>query len=343
MNKFLIAACCCFCLEASAQTKKVSFVEDSNNKKVDVLIDGRNFTSFIYPDNLEKPILYPLNAANGELVTRGFPLDSRDGERTDHPHHLGLWLNYESVNGLDFWNNSYNIPAEKKAKYGWIRQVKIDKIKSGKSSGTLDYTANWESQAKTILLKEKTSFVFTGTDKSRTIDRITILTAQSDTVYFKDVKDGMLAIRVTKELELPSNKVEEFTDSQGNITKVSAAGNGANGTYLTSEGKQGNDAWGTRANWCLLKGAKSGKSLSVAIIDHPKNPGYPTYWHARDYGLFAANPLGQHIFSNGKEKLNLVLMPGESITFRYRVIITSDEEPTSESLNGQALSFARQF
>jgi len=341
MNKYLIVACCCFGFSAGAQTKKVAFIQSKTEHKVEVLVDGKAFTSLIFPDNLEKPVLYPIVAANGAIVTRGFPLAPRDGERNDHPHHIGLWLNYESVNGLDFWNNSYNIPAANKLRYGWIRNVKVETVEPGKTSGKLSYSANWENQAKNILLKEKTAFVFSGTENSRIIDRTTTLTAQKDSVFFKDIKDGMLGIRVTKELEMPSDKVEEFTDSQGNITKVSASGNGANGTYLTSAGKAGNDAWGTRGNWCVLSGVKEGQPVSIAIVDHPKNPGYPTYWHARDYGLFAANPLGQQVFSNGKESLNLKLAPGQSVTFRYRIIITSGEKITPAVLNQQAGNFSK--
>lgn len=341
MNKCLILACCCISLSVSAQTKKVNIIQSKTEKKVDVMVDGKPFTSFIYPDNLEKPVLYPINAANGAIVTRGFPLAPRDGERNDHPHHIGLWLNYESVNALDFWNNSYNIPAANKVKYGWIRNTKVESIENGKSSGKLSYSSNWENQARDILLKEKTTFIFSGNDNSRTIDRITTLTAQKDSVFFKDIKDGMLGIRVTKELEMHSNKVEEFTDSQGNITKVSASNNGANGSYLTSAGKVGNDAWGTRGNWCILSAVKDGQPVSIAIVDHPKNPGYPTYWHARDYGLFAANPLGQKIFSNGKETLDLKLAPGQSVTFRYRIIITSGKKVTAEALNQQASDFGK--
>ncbi len=73
------------------------------------------FTRFLYPDSLEKPVLFPIHDAGNIPVTRGFPMEPRPGEPTDHPHHLGCWFTYENVNGLDFWNNSYAIPAEKKS------------------------------------------------------------------------------------------------------------------------------------------------------------------------------------------------------------------------------------
>lgn len=339
--KLLFTTCCLLGTQVYAQTQKVSFINKSADKRVDVLIGETPFTSFIYPDNLEKPILYPVIAANGETVTRGFPLNSRDGERVDHPHHVGIWLNYESVNGLDFWNNSYNIPPERKSKYGWIRNVKVSEIKEGKNKGTLSYTANWENQAAKILLKEATTFVFSGTINSRVVDRTTTLTAQQDSVFFKDIKDGMFAIRLTKELEFKSDKVEEFTDSKGNVTKVSASGNGANANYLTSANISGAGVWGTRGNWCMIYAQKAGKPLSVTIVDHPKNPGYPTYWHARDYGLFAANPLGQQVFSNGKEILNFKLAPGQSVTFKYRVVVDSDKTPSKQDNDKTAIDFSK--
>jgi Methane oxygenase PmoA len=115
-------------------------------------------------------------------------------------------------------------------------------------------------------------------------------------------------------------------DDKGNITKV-AAGNSSdiNGNYLTSEGKTGDSAWGTRGDWCLLYGKKGDDTISIAIIDNPANPGYPTYWHARGYGLFAANPLGQKIFSQGRQTLNFHLKKGQSATFRYRIVIAADQ------------------
>lgn len=308
----------------------IEITSDPGAHKVVVTAGGQPFTTFLYPDTLEKPVLYPVYAPDGQVVTRGFPVTPRAGEPTDHPHHLGIWFNYENVNHLDFWNNSFAIPAAKKSQYGWIRTEKIlqaGTTGSGKNKvGILRYAANWTDQQHNILLKEETSLLFSAYGQERTIDRITKLTAVTD-VDFPDAKDGMLGMRVTKELQIPSNAPGTFVDDKGNITKV-AAGNtpDINGTYLTSEGKQGDSAWGTRGTWCELYGKKGADTLSIAIIDNPANPGYPTYWHARGYGLFAANPLGQKIFSNGKETMNFRLAKGQSATFRYRIVIASGKQ-----------------
>ena len=315
---------------SSQKPVSVRIQKDDARHVVTVTADGKPFTSFIYPDSLEKPVLYPVFAADGQVVTRGFPLEPRPGEPTDHPHHIGIWFNYENVNGLDFWNNSYAIPAEKKNKYGWIK-VKGVKIIPGENFSELEFNADWVNQSGDILLKEKTLFRFYGFENERFIVRSTTLTAEQD-VAFNDAKDGLMAIRVTHELELPSAQPKEFKDDKGNITKVEAnAGGAANGNYITSEGKTGDSAWSTRAAWCMMYGKKGKDTLSILILDDPGNPGYPTYWHARGYGLFSANPLGQKIFSNGKETMNFKLMKNESARFKYTIVIGSGKKRISDS------------
>jgi len=132
-------------------------------------------------------------------------------------------------------------------------------------------------------------------------------------------------MRVARALEAPSDKPEVFTDTNGRATTVAKLDNtGVSGVYLTSEGKKGDAAWGTRGRWCNLSGRVGDEAVTITILDHPANPGFPTYWHARGYGLFAANPLGQKIFTNGKQELNFSVAPNQSVTFRYRILISSE-------------------
>jgi hypothetical protein len=331
------------CLSISFAQKKetVKLVPSIKEKKVDIFIGGKPFTSFMYPDNIEKPVLYPIHAANGTVVTRGFPLNPRPGDPTDHPHHIGLWFNFENVNGLDFWNNSYAIPKEKKQSYGWIKTDKILKT-SGGETGIFTYHANWTNQQNEVLLEETTRFEFSGTIYQRIIDRVTVLKANT-AVLFTDAKDGLLGLRLAHELQIPTIEDQQFSDDKGNVTIVKGGTDTIpNGTYLTSEGKQGNDAWSTRARWCKVYGRMGKDSISIAIIDHPGNPNYPTFWHARGYGLFAANPLGEKIFTNGKSVKNLQLKKGESVTFRFRIIIDDGSRTSSpEQLNQSADKFAK--
>ncbi|HKP87295.1 MAG TPA: PmoA family protein [Blastocatellia bacterium] len=304
----------------------VRVVANEAARRVDVLIDGQPFTSYVWPDTIKKPVLYPLRTAAGTIVTRGYPLDPRAGERVDHPHHVGLWFNYGDVNGIDFWNNSDAIKPEEKNKYGTIRHVKIKRAASGKSAGELEVEMDWLMPDGKAVLREETKFIFHAGPNLRAIDRITKLTALDGRVTFNDNKEGVLGLRVARQLEQPSDKAELFTDQSGKATAVPKLDNaGVTGRYRSSEGKQGDDVWGTRGKWAMLTGKIGQEQVTLAILDHPKNPGYPTYWHARGYGLFAANPLGQEVFTNGKQKLKFALEAGQSATFRYRVLIISGE------------------
>src|SRR4029079_12462805 len=176
----------------------------------------------IYPTTLKKPTLFPLRSAAGTVVTRGFPLEPRKGERVDHPHHVGLWFNHGDVNGLDFWNNSDAIPAAQAPKMGTILHTRVVSAQCGADRGDLTVDADWVKPDGTTLLHERTSYVFRGDAASRTIDRTTTLTALGEQVVFKDIKEGVFGMRVARGLELPDKAAQIFTDASGKpaATKV---------------------------------------------------------------------------------------------------------------------------
>ncbi len=319
----------------------VQLVKAKNDKRISVFIGNSLFTQFVYPDSLEKPVLYPIYDAGNAIVTRGFPMHPRPGEPTDHPHHLGLWMNYENVNGLDFWNNSYAIPPDKKSQYGWIKTDSILEMTGGET-GVLRYRANWVNHQDQVLMQEITQYEFSGFPGLRIIDRITDLKAVTN-ILFTDAKDGMLGLRLTHELQMGTAGDQQFKDNKGNITTVKKD-TIARGNYLTSEGKQGDSVWSSRAVWCKVYGRIGNDSVSITIFDHPANPGYPTFWHARGYGLFAANPLGKKIFTKGESQMNLALIAGESIRFRYRILIQNGKKTPDKTILDQiAKEFAQKF
>jgi len=317
----------------SPATDRIQVLPNESARRVDIVIDGKPFTSYVWPESQYKPVFFPLRSATGIIVTRGFPLDPRPGERIDHPHHAGMWFNYGSVNDFDFWNNSTAIKLEDAPKMGKVIHRRIVSAKGGTDSGELEIESDWITGKNQLILKERTKFVFRGDVKSRSIDRITTLQAQNEKVVFHDDKEGLLGIRVAHALEAPSDKPEVFTDASGHATAVAKMDNtGVNGEYLTSEGKKGDAAWGTRGNWCVLTGKVGSDPVTIAILDHPRNPGFPTYWHARGYGLFAANPLAPKIFTDGKSPaLNFTLNANQSVTFRYRVLILSEIATSAEA------------
>ncbi|WP_266367728.1 DUF6807 domain-containing protein [Tellurirhabdus rosea] len=322
--------------------KGVKLTHDEAAKRVEVSVDGKPFTAYIYPgpDVLKKPVLYPIRTAGGNFITRGWPMDPRPGERVDHPHHVGMWFNYGDVNGHDFWNNSNDIAKGHGGPFGTIVHTGITSLKSGKDSGELTVTADWLDKNGKPMLQETTTFTFRGQGSERSIDRSTTLKALTD-VTFKDNKEGMIAVRLARQLEHPSNKPEVFTDASGVATKVAQMDNsGVTGKYISSEGVEGEKVWGTRAKWMNLTGNLNGENVSVVIMDHPQNVGYPTYWHSRGYGLYAANPLAPSVMSSGKDQpMNYKLPAGKSVTFRYRMLVTSN--PASDVAQRKSAEFVK--
>ena len=319
----------------------IEVINNEAARRVDVRIDGKPFTSYVWPESLSRPVLYPLLTAKGTPVTRGFPLDPRPGERTDHPHHVGLFLSYGDVNGVDFWNNSSALPSEQQAKMGRGRHQKVVEAAGGPREGRLRVAVEWVMPDGGVVLDEDTTFVFRGDAATRIIDRSTRLTARA-AVTFADNKEGFLGLRLARALEHFTNEAATFTDAQGRPTTVAVLDNsGVTGLYHSSEGKEGDAVWGTRGRWNMLTGTVGTEPVTLVMLDHPKNVGYPTYWHARGYGLFAANNLGQKAMSGGKEELNFKLAPGVSTTFRHEILVL-DGKATPEQVEKYFAAFAKE-
>jgi len=335
-----------FVLPLNAQTRPsgsgVEVTPNLEQHRVDVTVDGAPFTSYRWETAQKKPVLYPLIAPGGIEVSRGYPLAPREGERTDHPHHAGMWFNYGNVDNFDFWNNSDAIKPEDRGKMGTIHHQRIVSQKSGHDRGELVVQAMWTSGDNHDALEQTTRYVFSRSQNARSIDMVVTLHALGK-VVFHDDKEGLFGIRVAHVLESANEKGGSFTDASGRPTEVQASNiPGATGVYLTSEGKQGDAAWGTRGRWCILTGTTGQHVVSIAILDHPGNPNYPTYWHARGYGLFAANPLGQHIFDPKAPQLDFTLDKGQSVTFRYRVLLIAGK-PSPSDIDVEADKFATEY
>ena len=280
MRPLPITAALCLALSAftvSAQVQRIAVTANEAAKRVDVTIDGKPFTSYLWPSTQKKPVLYPLLSAHGTAVSRGYPLEPRKGERTDHPHHAGLWFNHGDVNGFDFWNNSDDITGERVARMGTIHHRRIVEATGGNDRGELAVETEWIDGAGTPIIREQTRFVFRGSSDMRSIDRITTLTAIAAKVLFRDNKEGTLGIRVARELEQPDSKAEATVS----------------GLYVSSAGKRGDAVWGTRGPWTLLGGRIGAEPITLAILDHPGNPGYPTHWHARGLWTVRSESTGQ--------------------------------------------------
>jgi len=285
------------CAAGCSAGQQVEFVQDAN--RVDVTAAGQLVASYRYGSELTKPVLWPVNTPSGVTVTRSFPLGKEvAGESTDHPHHIGVFFTYDEVNGEGFWNNTSSPPQ--------VKHAKVAKMQGG-DKGTLSTVSQWVGKSGKAMLEEKRDMVFSAGDSAYVIDFGIDLTAQQEKVVFGDTKEGMFAIRVAQWLQ--------------------EIGDGATAEYLSSNGdRKEKDVWAKRARWVRLEGKKDGKTVGIAIINKADSVNYPTFWHARGYGLFSANPLGQYAFEEARkvenpQKVNLTLEPGQSAHFAFRMVI----------------------
>jgi hypothetical protein len=284
----------------------VQFVPGDN--KIDVMMGENHFTSYRYGDQLTKPILFPLRSPSGIPVNRSYPLADVEGESKDHPHHAGLFFTYDDVNNEGFWNNVTSPPQ--------IKHIKVTEMTGGTGRGKLSTVMHWVGKTGDVLLVEKRDMIFCAGTDEYFIDFSIDLIAQDTKVVFGDTKEGMFGIRVADWLR-----------------EV-----GGNGRYLSSEGNRNEkDIWGRRAEWVRLQGQKDGRTIGIVIVNKPNSVNYPTYWHARGYGLFAANPLGQYVFEKARGKENpqrfqLTLQAGQTAHFGFRVIIYEGQRPSSKSI-----------
>jgi hypothetical protein len=266
-----------------------------------ISIDGKPFTTFEYGAEAGKPFLAPLRSASGKIVTRRFPMETVEGESRDHLHHRGLWFSYDDVNGVKFWEND---PSYKRGPLGRI-VVTTSSWKDKGRAGSLNATMEWRGPDGKPLLVEKREMTFPPDPKLRIIDFHVTLTAATN-VTIGDTKEGAFAIRLA----------EPFTARRG-------------GRMVDSEGREGMKAiWGKRANWVDYTAEVDGERLGVAIFDHPSSFHHPAYWHARDYGLFSLNPLGQNAFDPSAPESIQKLGAGEKLEFRWRVVVHPGDAQT---------------
>jgi hypothetical protein len=317
---------------AAESTRGVTVVQ--TNDRVRIEINGELFTEYWFGMN-QHPALttdrtgntttnptkhtyfYPLMGPGGVHMTRAWPMrNDVAGEEKDHPHHRSLWFSHGAVNGVDFWAET--------AKAGKIQHDKFLEMKSGAEEGVLKSSCKWIGpDNKTVCTDVRTFRVYNRPKNERLFDFEITITAPADRdVLFGDTKEGTMAVRVNEQMRVTRGRSNAGT---GHIVL-------ANGIRDDEPAARGaTKTWGQRSPWCDYWGKIDGKTVGIAIFDHPSNPVHPTYWHVRDYGLFAANPFGIHDFEKKPAGAgNLNIPAGQSVTFKYRFYIHEGDEKQAQ-------------
>lgn len=255
-----------------------------------VTINGEPFTTYHFT-NVSRPFLYPVIGPGGTRLTRDWPMQDGVNDEKDHPHHKSLWFAHGEINGVDFWSEA--------AAAGTTVHEKFLEIQSGKDEGVIKSMNKLVAKNGRVIATDERTIRIYNTSPYRMMDYdVTVFASEGDLV-FGDTKEGTMAIRLAPTMRL-KGKV-----GQGHI--------------VNSEGVTDGATWGRRAAWCDYYGPVDGAVVGVSIFDHPDNPRHPTWWHVRDYGLFAANPFGRHDFEKKEKGVgDLKIKRGESLTLRYR-------------------------
>ncbi|HHT29866.1 DUF6807 family protein, partial [Petrimonas mucosa] len=235
--------------------------------------------------------------------------------------------------------NSFAIKPEDKPRYGSIKFREI--VEADSKTGKLTTKSDWVDFNNVVLLSEKTTYFFAENDSTRTIERITELTARQQ-VTFTENKEGLIGMRMDRAFEEPSDKPEKFLDALGNVTEDPVLNNeGVNGVYRNAEGLIGEKGvWGKRSRWVALRAEKEGEVITVVILDHPGNPYYPGWSHARGYGLFAHNNLAGRAVDKSAQPVKSESQPGEKVVFKHKVVIGGDL--ADERINAYSTDFAKE-
>ncbi len=290
----------------SASAAEVSL--DKTEQGYAVKIDGKLFAEYVILSG-NKPIVWPIMGPTGKSMTRAYPMQDIEGERKDHPHHRSLWFSHMEVNDWNFWAEAASYgkkSSEATQKLGLTkhREFKLAKVEGGRALIT---TLNdWLAPNGSKVLEDERRLAFFATAESRVIDFDIDLTATNGPVKFGDNKDGVFGVRVPTSMDVDSKLGGKIINSEGQIDK---------------------DAWGKAAKWCDYFGPVQGETLGVAILNHPSSFRYPTPWHVRSYGLFAANCFGLNDFApNTSADGSYTLPAGEKLKFRYRVVLHKGDD-----------------
>lgn len=330
MNKIFVNLLLLLILFVCVNAQTFKIVPNEAKQRIDVLIDGKLFTSYRYEEKIRRPVLLPIMTAEGNFVTRGFPVETRNGETINHPHQVGVSFVYGDVNGFDFWNNSPFRSVEELKRMGTIIHRKVLKQQGGKGKSELITQSDWISPKGETLLSETAKFTFRIEGKNRIIDRETSLTANGQDITFGDNKEGLFLIHLNRQLQQNNQFPVKVTDEKGNISEVKT-GENLTGEYLNSEGLIGEKIFGTLGRWASVSGKINDENLTVAIFDNRENHNFEqASMMVRPYGLLALNPFGRKAYQPDGEARKFVLGKGKSIKFKHRLLIYAEKVATEK-------------
>jgi hypothetical protein len=327
----LYAAAAAGCFLSVKEARAAEFTVEKTDDGVVVKLDGQLFTQYLTQSG-KKPILWPIIGPTGKPMTRAWPMDTSEVDAfkaangvkklaktdiltEDHPWHRSLWFSYQSVNGNNLW--------EEHADTGSTKHREFVSYSGGPQAKIVTRNDWLDPDGKKLLEDERT--ITCSTDgENRIIDFDITLKATEGDVVFGDEKDGVFGMRVPDTMRVDAKQGGAFVNNEGKVDEDENPKEFPKGA--TSDPKCKRAVWGNRASWVDYHGPVEGEILGITIMEHPSSFGYPTRWHTRNYGLHAANVFGQHVFDDTLPKAKTTLKAGDTMTFRFRVVLHKGDE-----------------
>ncbi|MDD5605649.1 MAG: PmoA family protein [Dehalococcoidales bacterium] len=240
--------------------------------RIDFSINGKFFTSYIFPDNEKYPFFYPVNGPSNASVT--------SIRNANYPHHSSLFFGCDKVNGGNYWQEGID--------RGQITSLKVNILETGGDKAVIENECIWHRKDADAPIKDKRLITISSPSKgSYQIDFDITMEMLMDTRIDK-TNHSLFSVRMDPDL---------------------AVING--GTMINAENLKGEKAtFGQPSAWMDFSGERFGKMEGIAVLQHPSNMWYPSPWFTRDYGFISPTPMywpenGEYTFLKKGESFTL--------------------------------------
>ncbi len=236
------------------QASAAKLTAEKTGSKINVSIDGKFFTSYIFSEDEKYPFFYPVNGP----VTGGSVTSMRNAV---YPHHTSLFFGCDMVNGGNYWQEGIE--------RGRIISVNARIEKEGGDTVVITDECIWSRPGALSPVKDTRRYIITApADDMTLIDvEITMLTLMD--VHIRKTNHSLFSARLAADISVTNG-----------------------GTMINAEGaKSEKDTFGKRSPWIDFSGKRGNVTEGLAIMQHPSNPWYPAPWFTRDYGFISPTPM----------------------------------------------------
>ncbi len=236
----------------SAQAAKINAVKVGS--KINVTIDGKYFTSYIFSSDEKYPFFYPVNGP----LSGGSVTSMRNGE---YPHHSSLFFGCDRVNEGNYWQEGLE--------RGRIISVNAEILKEGGDTVVISDECIWSRPGAVSPVKDQRKITITAPSPNmRQLDFEITMEMLMD-IHIQKTNHSLFSARMAADLSVKNG-----------------------GTMINAEGVKGEkETFGKPSPWIDFYGKRGDFIEGLAIMQHPANPWYPSPWFTRDYGFISPTPM----------------------------------------------------